>query len=244
MAVPAETTGNAPPPPQAASSALGESLLPAWWPWAAGALIAIAILGGVLVGLRRRQPKGLRLAAPAKGTAATEADDEAPPRLDCQFDILSAARSMMMFTIEFRVEIANRSDRAVRDLRITTRLGYPGRTGEEAPLAETAENMQTIPRIGPYQSRSITGTLRLPLNAIEPLRQGAAPLLIPLIHALLESPGQVQETRVFVAGTPSPTNLGRLQPIRLDVAPGGIAGLKALPVNAPRATLGETGAHS
>lgn len=236
--MPAEATGKAPPPP-AASSALGESMLPTWWPFAAGALIAMIAVLGALVALRRRRPKVLRLAAPAKraGQGADNAgdadDDEALARLDCQLDILSAARSMMMFTIEYRLEIANRAPRAVRDLQVTTRLGYPGRTGEEAALAPTAEDRQIIPRIGPHQSRSITGTLRLPLSEIAPIRQGAAPLLIPLMPITLETAGHQPEARLFVAGTPSPANLGRLQPIRLDVAPGGIAGLRALPVNRP-----------
>jgi hypothetical protein len=235
FALPSEIAAS-PAAPADPSSALGGSVLPGWWPWAAGALVAILALSGVLLTMRRRRPKVLRLAAPATGTGqgtnAAAAADQAPVRLDCQFDILAAARSMMMFTIEFRLEIANRSPRAVRDLAVTTRLGYPGRTGEETALAQTAENIQTIERIGPHQSRSITGTLRLPLSEIAPIRQGAAPLLIPLIHALLESPDLPRETRMFVAGTPSPANLGRLQPIRLDIAPGGITGLRALPVNA------------
>lgn len=235
LALPADTSRNPPPAPQAASSALGESMLPSWWPFAAGALAALIAVLGVVVAVRRRRPKVLRLAAPAKraGQAADDADDEqAPMRLDCQLDILSATRSMMMFAIEYRLEIANRSPRAVRDLRVTTRLGYPGRTGEEAALVPTAEDCQAILRIGPHQSRSITGTLRLPLSEIAPIRQGAAPLLIPLLPIILESAGNQPETRLFVIGTPSPANLGRLQPIRLDIAPGGITGLRALPVNA------------
>ena len=223
------------PLPQAPSSAVGDSVWPAWWPWAAGALAGLGALLAALVLLRRRQPKVLQLAAPAKSAAAgaTGSADAVPARLDCQLDILSASRSLMMFTIEYRLEIANRSTRAVRDLQVTTRLGYPGRTGEEAALAPGAEHGEILPRIGPHQSRSVTGTLRLPLSEIAPIRQGASPLLIPLIHLILEGAGYPRETRVFVAGTPSPANLGRLQPIRLDTTPGGIAGVRALPVNAP-----------
>ncbi len=223
------------PVPQAPSSALGASLLPLWWPLAAGALAGLAVMLVVLLATRRRQPKVLQLAAPPK-SAATNADDatgRAPVRLDCQLDILAASRSVMMFSLEYRLEVANRAERAVRDLTVTTRIGYPGRTAEEAALAPSAENIQTLERIGPSQSRSITATLRLPLAEIAPLRQGAAPLLIPLIHVILEGEGHPRETRLFVAGTPSPANLGRLQPIRLDITPGGIAGVKALSVNAP-----------
>jgi len=221
--------------PVAPSSALGASIGPDLWPWLAGALaVIVALIAARILG-RRRQPKVPRLAAPAKRPAADESEQAAaiPLRLDCQLDITGAARSVMMFSIDYRLEVANRADRAVRDLAITIRLDQPRQNSTDAPLADTAEERQTIPRIGPQQSRSITGTLRLPLAAIAPLRQGPAPLLIPLLHATLESPDRETEQRTFVVGTPSPATMGRLQPIRLDVAPGGIAGLKVLPVNAP-----------
>lgn len=208
---------------------------PSLWPWLAGALAVIVALIGARILRRRRQPKVTRPTAPAKRPAANAAEQAAatPLRLDCQLDITGAARSVMMFSIDYRLEVANRADRAVRDLAITIRLDQPRQDSTHAPLADTAEERQTIPRIGPQQNRSITGTLRLPLAAIAPLRQGPAPLLIPLLHVTLESPDRETEQRTFVVGTPSPATMGRLQPIRLDVAPGGIAGLKAQPVNAP-----------
>jgi len=236
LAPPAAAPNSSAPNSSAAnSSALGESLLPPWWPLAAGALGGLGVMAILLLARRIGMPRVPRLAAPAPRAAddAGEDSDAAPAKLDCQLAILSAARSVMMFTIEYRLEIANRSPRAVRDLQVTARLGYPGRTGAEAALVPSAETIQTIERIGPHQSRSITGTLRLPLSEISPIRQGASPLLIPLFHMILEGTDHPRETRVFVAGTPSPANLGRLQPIRLDTTPGGIAGVRALPVNAP-----------
>ena len=196
-------------------------------------MIAVLIIGGLA--LRRvRAPKALQLAAPPAGAGVgLSADNQALARLDCHLDITAAARSVMMVSLDYRLEVTNRSAHAVRDLAITLRLGYPGSRAENGALADTAEDRQTIPRIGPHQSRSITGTLRLPVAAIAPLRQGRAPLLIPLVDALLSAADQADNKRLFVVGTPSRGNPGRLQPIRLDTAPGGIAGLRALRVNAP-----------
>jgi hypothetical protein len=223
-----------PEPALLPSSAVGESVIAQGWPWLMAGLFAILAGLGLMIALRRRKPKVLRLAAAPLAAEGKPAKGEAAPiRLDTILDIVSASRSLMMFTLEYRLEIANRSPRAVREVAVTTRLGYPGRTGQEAALVASAEDIQTIERIGPQQSRSVTGTLRLPLSEIAPIRQGAAPLLIPLLHILIEAADRPCEKRVFVAGPPSPQNMGRLQPIRLDGPPGGIAGIRALPVNAP-----------
>jgi hypothetical protein len=214
---------------------LGDSLLPEGWVMAAG-LAALAALLAIPFALlrRRRRNRPLLLAAPAKReTEAEQSSASEPARIDLQLDIINATRSVMMFTFEYRLELANRADKAVRDVRLTTRIGYPGKNPANVRLAETAEDIQTIARVGPHQSRSITGTLRLPLAEIVPMRQGHAPLLIPLMHIMIEAAGRALETYTFVIGTPSNASVGRLHPILLDTPPGSIASLRAQVVQAP-----------
>jgi hypothetical protein len=215
------------------STALGPSVLPGGWLLASLVAAVLALLVALLA-RRRRSAKPLRLAAHAK-PSAEPASADTPPRIDLQLDITGATRSMMMFSLEFRVELANRADKAVRDLRVITRIGYPGHSPALTLLPESAEDTSTIERIGPQQSRSAAVTLRLPLSAIVPLRQGHAPLLIPLLNVTLEGEGRQAETYTFVVGTPSTANLGRLQPIPLDTPPGSIAGLRAQLVQVPDA---------
>jgi hypothetical protein len=216
----------------APTSALGASILPAWWPLAAGGAGALVVLGlAGAIWQRRRKRRPLRLAAPAaqgsapadRQAAAAEPDS---PRLDLTLEITSATRSVMMFTLQYRLTIANRSDRAVNDLAAAVQLACARAAGDgNAPSAGAAQGLAAIDRIGPHQARSLTGTVQLPLNAITPLRQGATPLFVPLAHVTLEGEGLRATTRSFVIGPRSPS--GRVHPITLDQPPGSITGLVA-----------------
>lgn len=210
--------------------------LPAWWPFAAGGLGALVLLGGGVMLARRRKPKALRLAAPVAGaTPAVEPVMQDTPRLDMVLEITSATRSVMMFTVEYRLTIANRSGRAVNDARTAVQLACARASANagaaNAPSAGSAQGLAELERIGPHQARSVSGTVQLPLSAIAPLRQGQTPLFIPLAHVTLEAEGVPAQARTFVIGTPSAA--GRVHPIALDVPPGAIAGLVAQAVAIP-----------
>lgn len=177
----------------------------------------------------------LRSAAPAKASAkASPAAMQEPARLHLTLEITSATRSVMMFTLGYRLTIANRSERAVGNLSAALQLACARAgvaAGGDAPSAGAAQARAAIPRVGPHQARSISGTVQLPLSAIAPLQQGRVPLFVPLVHVSLSGEGYPAETKTFVIGTPSAT--GRLHPIPLDQPPGGIAGLVAQPIAVP-----------
>lgn len=207
--------------------------LPGWWPYAAGALGALALLGAGALARRRRRPGEPRLAQPVAPPAPRDRDDPAaPPRVDLTLEIVAATRSLMMFTLEYRLTLANRSERAVGELalavelacaRASARAGTPGAGAAAAPAR--------IERIGPHQARSLTGTVQLPLSAISPLRQGQTPVFIPLVRVAIDAEGLPRLEQAFVVGTRSAG--GRVHPIALDQPPGGIPGLVAQAVALP-----------
>lgn len=223
-------------PATSPSVAVGEPLfdLAEWWPLVASALAAIAVLGGFAIWQRRRKPKVARLAPPvdARDPATLATMDDAP-RLDLTLEVIAATRGVMMFTVQYRLNIANRSDRAVTDLAATAQLACARASEGAAPSAAAAQSAAGIARVGPQQARSIIGEVQMPLSAIQPLRQGKTPLFVPLIHVTLEGEGLPAQARTFVIGTPSPS--GRVHPILLDAPPGGIAGLVAQAVSLPPA---------
>lgn len=231
--VPDAAPGFAPFTPPAASAplpseALGETVLD--WRWlAAGAALLASLLGGWLL-WRRRKPKVLRLAAPV----ALREDDAQPdlPRIDVSVEIPGASRSVMTFTLRYRINLANRSERAVNDLAVAVQLSTARQgTSNAAPLA-AAQNVTRVERIGPHQSRSVTGEVQLPFAGIAPVMQGRTMLFIPLLHVTIGGEGQPALARSFVIGTPGAAE-GRVQPLRMDMLPGSAPELRARAIEAP-----------
>lgn len=210
------------------TNSIGESDQLYWW---IGGLLAVLTLGlGSLLWRRRKTVQARRLPPPS--IAETDSDETvgaavAPPRLDIELEIVSASRSVMMFTLEYRLNFSNRSARAVRDLAISAKLASAERGETNAPPVAAGQPVGTIERIGPHQTRSIAGQMQLPVTDIRAILQGRKPIFIPLLHLTLESPGQPALTRSYVVGTPSAAAQGRLHPIPLDTPPGGVPGLKA-----------------
>lgn len=234
-----EASSVAASPPAANTDAI--FAFPAWELIAAGGVGALALLGGGVFLWRRRKPKVLRLAAPspAAARAAERGQATVPDLADLHLtlDVTTATRSLMMFTLGYRLNIANRSGRAVSDIRIAVQLvcarASANPPGANVPSVGAAQALSEAPRIGPHQARTITGQVQLALSAIQPLRQGTTPLFVPLVHVTIEAEGQPALTKSFVIGTPSSS--GRVHPIQLDQPPGGIAGLVAQAVAVPSA---------
>lgn len=217
-----------PAPARAPSEPLGEPVLA--WGWLAGAAALLAALLGALAFWRRRKPKVLRLAPPPP--TAEDGGQPALPRLDLALDITGATRSLMMFTLQYRLTMANRTDRAVNDLAVAVQLTSAQRgAGNAAPLA-AARSLASVERIGPHQSRSITGEVQIPVAAITPMMQGRTALFIPLVHVTVEGDGQQALARSFVVGSRGSAE-GRVRPLILDLPPGSVPGLIARPIATP-----------
>lgn len=233
---PPPPTTSAPAPldtiaPDAAADASGPTPLP-WWPYAAGGLGALALLGGAALLRRRRGARPQGLAAPVAARPAAAPPAQEPPRVDPVLEITSATRSLMMFTLDYRLTVANRSELAVGDLAVAIELVCARASVQPgAPRAGALPAPAHVTRIGPHQARSISGTVQLPLSAISPLRQGRTPLFVPLVHVTIEAEGRPALHKTFVIGTPSAS--GRVHPIALDQPPGGIPGLVAQAVAVP-----------
>ncbi len=142
----------------------------------------------------------------------------------------------MMFTLQYRLSLANRAAHAVSDISVAVELACARRGAGNAASPGAAQQLETIARIGPHQTVAVTGEVQLPLSQIAPLRQGNLALFIPMAHVTLEGNGQPAFARSFVIGTPSAASTGRLHPIRLDVPPGSILDLRAQSVTIPATT--------
>ncbi|MDJ0641968.1 MAG: hypothetical protein QNJ15_04045 [Erythrobacter sp.] len=169
------------------------------------AAVLLVLLAGAAgwVWLRRRlasQPDALEAPALAAGVrnsiAATQLRPEPgtpiPPQLtpeplhiDLSLEIVGASRSVMMFMLDYRLNIANRSGTAARDLAVTAQLTCAQRGESNAPSLGAGQPVETIERIGPHQSRSVSGQLQIPLTEVQAIRQGQKPIFIPLLHVTI-----------------------------------------------------------
>ena len=171
----------------------------------------------------------------SRGASTTAPVLSEPPRIDLALEITGATRSVMMFTINFRLEISNRSDGAVRDLSVAAQLASAQRGASNAPPIAGGQPIGEIDRLGPQQSRRVPGTLQVPIADINLIQQGAKPLFIPLLHFTLEGAGLPAMNRTFVVGTPSETSQSRVHPLTLDGPPGGLPMLRAQMIKQPEA---------
>ncbi len=201
-----------------------ESLL--WW---IVALIGVIVFGvvGWLYTRSRTAPSAIIERPTIAGTQLFQSIEDA--KLALTLDILGATRSLRMFTVDYRLRVANRSGRAVRDLAVTPELtsASKGSSDNRGPaVAQGTGDTVRIERVGPHQSEVITGTVQLPVTEIRPILQGSKPLFVPLMQVQLRLQDLPPATHTFIIGLPSATSATRLHPIELDGPPGGFPRLE------------------
>ncbi|MEP4785374.1 MAG: hypothetical protein ABJX46_11655, partial [Erythrobacter sp.] len=149
------------------------------------------------------------------------------PNLDLKLEIEQLSRSMMMMSLKCRVTLANRSDKAARDVTVSADLVSANRA---LPMeAQTAGETAFLPeigsdeRIGPHKTFSAPATLTLPLQQLSIFKQGDKPLCVPLVRVRMDAKGAEPLYRTFIVGIaadPSLTASTKLHPVPLDGIPG------------------------
>lgn len=196
---------------------------------------AAAMTAGVRKVIADRQANVAAKQSPAKTAAAQSKAAAGPPKLNLQVGIVAASRSVMKFTAQYRIEVRNRSDFAVRGITVDPVLSSARRDTALKPGSHGAE-LHMIERIGPHQTRTVTGELQMPWSEVSAFRQANTPVFVPMLLVTLAAKGLKSETRSFVIGTPSAASSARLHPIALNTPPGGMTGLRAQEVKEPAAT--------
>jgi len=210
--------------------------LPLWVLWLAGVLGITALALGLIVFLRRRKQRApLLIAGPAIDKTSTLLLFNEPPRFTTRLEIQGFTRSMMMVTVKFSLQVANRSDIAMRDVRIyadlvSTRRQLP-KEKQVATNKSAMELVGEIERIGPQQSRSVTGTVQLRTHDIVLFFQGKTPVFVPLIRLHVEGKDADPLLQTYAVGMGSAMAQGKVSPIPLDTNPGSVRGVMARALN-------------
>jgi hypothetical protein len=197
-------------------------------------LAGFGLIAGVLAIWRRRasnaQPPIIE--PPIAGGKRSGPDVAAKGRFNLDMKVVSVIRSVMMVTVKVQVTIANRSDRALRDLAITGDLVSASKAlpmdQQVAKHGTALAHLHTIDRVGPHQSSATEITVQMPTGEVEVLYQGQIPMFVPLIrlHADCEAADPVAKTFFLGLGAQG----AKLQPLPLNTSPGGYQGVTARPV--------------
>ncbi|MEO9463557.1 MAG: hypothetical protein ABJ242_12585 [Marinomonas sp.] len=250
-----------------ATDTASSSAMPDWLLWVLGAAAALLALFLGYGWWRRRAdaaPAEL-MAAPIK--PATEGPEEeatetaetiaqsdtapvaapvtapiaaAQPELNLKLEIEKLSRSMMMITLKCRVTLANRADKAARDVTVSADLvsanrGLPMDAQVATPTAFLPE-IGEAQRIGPHKTQSFPATITLPVQQLAAFNHGNKPMFVPLVRVRMDTKDAEPEFHTFVVGIaadPTLTASTKLHPVPLDGIPGGYENVRSRRIDNP-----------
>lgn len=172
--------------------------------------------------------------------AGNPAPELARARGQLDFQPVALRLSLVYATLQFRLLLTAQTEipegRLLGDM--ISAHGSLSQVAQLQPSPEELVPLQRIPRLAPGQVYEVKGDLRLPLNAIRPVKQGEASFMVPLVRLAMLGDGETSPHLelgcVFTVGLPS--NGPALAPIRLDTGPRDHARLAAREIEDARRT--------
>lgn len=192
-----------------------------------GGFSLIGLVAGALWRRRRNGATRTQIIEKPEISKPGAANDDQPAvpadALKVELTAVKLTRSFRNATLAYRITLHNRSARALEQVAVGGELiGAHGSQPLENQIASSGAalpELHRIERLSLGQSRTLDGTLTLPLEAIVPIRQGSAALFVPLFRLVVTGARMEPLARTFVVGQPSAGATGRLTPFRLDEPP-------------------------
>ena len=180
---------------------------------------------------RNPEPQERTRPAPASPPPPTR-----PGVIAVDFEPISLRLSLVYATLQYRLTLSAPTARSAPSWRLLGDMISAHASlsqGEQlAPEPADLPLRHTFETLAPGETRTVTGELQLPLNAIRVMRQGQASLFVPLVRICLTDEQGHIERRVFTLGLPG--NGPGLAPVRLDTGPRDHAAIAAREIEAAR----------
>lgn len=130
---------------------------------------------------------------------------------------------MRFVTFSFRVTLRNEGRTPLRNIAVGADLtsahaGLPPEQQLASPDTELPP-VGSVELLEPGEVAEIAKDVRLDLSAVRVIRQGNAPLYVPLMRVRLSAEGQEPMAKTVLIGTLPEDRAKRLQPFRLDEMP-------------------------
>ena len=131
---------------------------------------------------------------------------------------IRVSRSMMAITFAWRLRLTNNTEGDLGDLQLSGDIASAhGKVPTEQQLATGATALpalRQLPPIAAGETVELKGEIRLPVERVVPIRQGSAPVLVPLLRLRITGEALDQQTRNWVVGLQGKAG-ARLQPFPL-----------------------------
>ena len=231
-----------------ATATVPEAPATPWWPWVAAAFLLGGAGYAALWWLRRRigpigpvvvaeierprvppvpeppdKPEPQPVAAmPEPAPLPAAPTDEAHPLL-IAIELRKLTLTLMNATLGYRLTLTNSGPAPLTEISVSADLiGAHASLSRELQLAGPETELpihHLLAGLAPGESGDVSGELRVPLNALRPIAQGRAQLFVPLARFRVGAAGEAPRCFTLVAGQPSPSGNGAIQPVRLDLGP-------------------------
>ena len=165
---------------------------------------------------------GTAVPQPEPEPVAASSAEEAHP-LHIAIELRKLTLTFMNATLGYRLTLTNAGAVPLEGIGVAADLiGAHASLPRETQLAGPATELPVrhyLAGLAPGESGDVAGELRLPLNQLRPITQGSAQLFVPLARFRVGADGQEARCFTLVAGQPSPSGNGAIQPVRLDHGP-------------------------
>jgi hypothetical protein len=171
-----------------------------------------------------QQPTDPLPTAPVPQADAVAAETPAQPHpLHITIELKKLTLTLMNATLGYRLTLTNAGADPLEEIAVAADLiGAHRSLPREAQLAGPDTELplrHTLTGLAPGETGEVAGELRLPLNQVRAIAQGSARLFVPLARFRIGGAGAEPRCFTLVAGEPSSSGNGSVQPVRLDFGP-------------------------
>lgn len=169
--------------------------------------------------------------APKQDTKPSAAD-----HLQIEFTANGASSTLLNAVLNYTVTLTNLSDQLLRDIRLSGAMMQANSENARNGDVQTGDVLHEIENLPAGETISLTGDIRLPLNAIRPITFKSQALFIPLarfgVAYFDHNDVECQQAASFIVGREYEPRRPKMAPFRLDLGPRSFDPVGQRPLNA------------
>lgn len=160
----------------------------------------------------------------------------AADHLQIEFTANGASSTLLNAVLNYTVTLTNLSDQLLRDIRLSGAMMQANSENARNGDIQTGDVLHRIESLPVGETITLTGDIRLPLNAIRPITIKSQALFIPLARFGVAYSDQnnieCQQAASFIVGREYEPRRPKMAPFRLDLGPQSFGPVGQRPLNA------------